>query len=103
MTGVMVSGAAAITMLAAPMGGNLLTAMKDALSIDRSRIFDSSQMTVAFSDFAADVFLGLAPLAIVLLAAVFLSAMLIGGWSFSLKAAAPKLERISPEQTMISD
>ncbi len=96
MTGVMVSGAAAITMLAAPMGGNLLTAMKDALSIDRSRVFDTGQMTVAFSDFAADVFLGLAPLAIVLLAAVFLSAMLIGGWSFSMKAAMPKLERISP-------
>ncbi len=94
MTGVMVSGAAAITLLAAPMGGNLLTAMRDALAIDRSRIFDTTQMTVAFSEFAADVFLGLAPLAIVLLAAVFLSAMLIGGWSFSMKAAAPKFERL---------
>lgn len=96
MTGVMVSGAAALTLLAEPMGGKLLTSMKDALSIDRSRIFDSTQMTVAFSEFAADVFLGLVPLAIVLLAAVFLSAMLIGGWSFSMKAAAPKLQRISP-------
>lgn len=96
MTGVMVSGATAITLLAAPMGGNLLLAMKDALAIDRSRIFDPAQLTLAFSDFAATVFVGLVPLAFVLLAAVFLSAMLIGGWSFSMKAAAPKLSRISP-------
>ena len=96
MTGVMISGAAAITLLAGPMGGNLLAAMKDALSIDRARIFDTSQMPVAFTQFASDVFLGLVPLAIVLILAVFFSAMLIGGWSFSMKAAAFKMERISP-------
>ncbi len=96
MTGVMISGAAAITLLAGPMGGNLLEAMKDALSIDRARIFDTSQMPVAFTQFASDVFLGLVPLAIVLILAVFFSAMLIGGWSFSMKAAAFKMERISP-------
>lgn len=96
MTGVMISGAAALSLLAAPMGGNLLAAMKDALAIDRARIFDPSQLPVAFAQFAGKVFLGLAPFAVVLLAAVFLSAMLIGGWSFSMKAAAFKLERISP-------
>ena len=96
MTGVMISGAAALSLLAGPMGGNLIAAMKDALEIDRARIFDPSQMPVAFSQFAADVFLGLAPLAIVLIAAVFLSATMIGGWSFSMKAAAPKFERLNP-------
>ncbi len=96
MTGVMLAGGAAVLLMAGPMGGNLVSSMSDALSIERSVIFDPSQLPVAFAQLAGKVFLGLLPLAVVLIAAVFLSAMLIGGWSFSLKAVAPKFERISP-------
>lgn len=96
MTVVMVSGAAAMLMLAAPMGGNLAVHFRDALVIDRARVFDTSQMAVALTETAAGIFAGLAPLAAILICAVFLSAVLIGGWSFSLEAVAPKLQRIDP-------
>lgn len=96
MTVVMVSGAAAILMMAGPMGGRLVTRFGDALVIERARIFDPGQMVVALADTSAGVFAALAPLATVLVCAALLSAMMIGGWSFSAQAVAPKLERINP-------
>lgn len=96
MTGVMLSGAAAMLLLSGSMGGNLVDAFSEALVFDRNTAFDPSLMPLAFAYTAGRVFAGLAPLAVILICAVFLSAVLIGGWSFSLKAAAFKLERISP-------
>lgn len=96
MTGVMLSGATAMLLLSGSMGGNLVDAFSEALVFDRDTVFDPTLMPLAFAHTASRVFLGLAPLAVILICAVFLSAILIGGWSFSLKAAAPKLERISP-------
>tara|TARA_R110002049_G_scaffold21792_20_gene79182 strand:- start:8161 stop:9282 length:1122 start_codon:yes stop_codon:yes gene_type:complete len=96
MTVVMLSGATAMLMMARPMGGQLIEHFQSALVLERKQIFDPSQMAVAFADIAAGMFISIAPLAAVLLAAVFLSAVSIGGWSFSAQAAAPKLERINP-------
>lgn len=96
MTGVMLSGATTLLLLADPMGGNMLDAFSQALVIERSAIFDSSLLPIAFAETAGKIFTGLLPLAVILLAAVFLSAVLIGGWSFSPQAVAFKLERISP-------
>ncbi|MDH3747787.1 MAG: flagellar biosynthesis protein FlhB [Gammaproteobacteria bacterium] len=96
MTGVMLSGATSILLLAAPMGGTLIDAFSQALVIERTAIFDANLLPIAFADTAGTIFIGLLPLAVILLAAVFLSAVLIGGWSFSPQAVAFKLERISP-------
>ncbi len=96
MTAVMLSGAASLLMLSESMVGNLVDAVSAALAIERSQVFDEGYMAVAFAEVAGKVLYGLAPLAVILLLAVFLSAAAIGGWSFSLQAIAPKLERISP-------
>lgn len=96
MTGVMLSGAGAMLMLSGSMGGNLVDAFAEALVFDRQTAFDPSLMPLAFAHTAGKVFMGLAPMAVILICAVFLSATMIGGWSFSLKAVAFKLERISP-------
>lgn len=96
MTLVMLSGATAILMLAAPMGGSLVMHFREALVIDRARVFDTGQMAVALGETAAGILGGLAPLAAILIGAVFLGSLLIGGWSFSVEAVAPKLERIDP-------
>jgi flagellar biosynthetic protein FlhB len=53
-------------------------------------------MTEALGVGIANAVVGLAPLAAVLIVAVFGSTMLLGGWSFSLKAAGFKAERMSP-------
>lgn len=96
MTGVMLSGAAAMLLLAEPVGGNLAAAFKSGFSIERALLMDERYLVPALAELGKSMFLSLAPLAIVLLCAVFLSAAVIGGWSFSLKAAAFKAERLNP-------
>jgi flagellar biosynthetic protein FlhB len=96
MTGVMLSGAGALLLMAGPMGGDLLAAFESGFSIERELLFDDRYLVPAFAEIASRGFLSLLPLAFVLLCAVFLSAAAIGGWSFSLKAAAFKIERLSP-------
>lgn len=96
MTAVMVTGASSLLLLAEPIGRSLASTVTGALSIERAQIFDVNYMGVALASVAGQALGSLVPLGIALLIAVFLSAALIGGWSFSFAAAKPKLERISP-------
>ncbi|MBT8099339.1 MAG: flagellar biosynthesis protein FlhB [Gammaproteobacteria bacterium] len=96
MTGVMLSGAGALLLFSSGFGERLSMVLKDAFTIERAQVFDTSYMTQNFAAVAGEVFVGVAPLAIVLLSAVFLSAAAIGGWSFSLQAAGFKFERMNP-------
>ena len=96
MTGVMLSGAGAMLLLSGPIGGNLAGAFASGFSIEPALLMDDRYLVPAFAQLASKMFLSLAPLAFVLVIAVFLSAAAIGGWSFSLKAAAFKAERLNP-------
>ncbi len=96
MTGVMLTGATALIFMVEPMLSKIRLAMSGALQIDRADIFDSNYLAEAFSAYAGGAFAGLMPFAIVLLLAVFLSATAIGGWSFSMKAVAFKVEKLNP-------
>ncbi len=96
MTGVMLSGAGALLLLAEPIGRDLTKAFASGFAIERELLLDERYLIPAFAQIASKGFLSLLPLAVVLLCAVFLSAAAIGGWSFSLKAAAFKAERLSP-------
>ena len=96
MTGVMLTGASALLLLAGPMANQIGVSFTSALSIDRASIFDTSYVLQAFADTTTAAFRGLVPFALILLAAVFLSATLVGGWSFSLKALSFKAERVNP-------
>ncbi len=96
MTGVMLSGAGAMLLLSGPIGGNLAGAFASGFSIERALLMDDRYLVPAFAQLASKMFLSLAPLAFVLIVAVFLGAAVIGGWSFSLKAAAFKAERLNP-------
>jgi flagellar biosynthetic protein FlhB len=96
MTGVMLSGATTMLLFSGPFSRRLLDAFAGGLSIDRTQAFDTSYLIQAFSSVAGEIFLGLLPLAAVLIAAVFLSAASIGGWAFSAEAISFKFERMSP-------
>jgi flagellar biosynthetic protein FlhB len=96
MTGVMLSGATFILFLSAPIAEKLVNEFGSALSIERRKIFDPEYMPVALAEASINAAWTLAPFAIVLLVAVFASATLIGGWSFSMKAAAFKAEKMNP-------
>jgi len=96
MTCVMITGASSLLLLAGPMGSNILQGMSDALSIDRQHIFDTAYLPQAMATMASHAFLGLLPLGLFVIMAVFAGAALIGGWSFSMSAVAFKAERLSP-------
>lgn len=96
MTAVMLSGASAMLLFSESFARELLQTMRGALSIDRVQAFDPNYLAQGFATVAGKVFIGLAPLALVLLCAVFFSAASIGGWSFSTEAMGFKAERLSP-------
>ncbi len=96
MTGVMLCGAATLLLFSEPLSRRLLNAFSRGLRIERAQAFDTGYMIEAFAAVAGESFLGLLPFGVVLLAAVFLSAAVIGGWSFSVEAMSFKAERMSP-------
>ena len=96
MTGVMLSGAAALLFLSGPMAERVESTLTSAFRFERGNLFDASYLPKALGTSLEQAAVGLVPLAVILIVAVFASAVLIGGWSFSFQAAAPKGNRINP-------
>lgn len=96
MTGVMLTGATTLLFMIEPMLQKIRGALSGALQIEREDIFDTGYMAESFAAFASNAFSGLVPFGLILLAAVFLGATAIGGWSFSMTAVAFKGERLNP-------
>jgi flagellar biosynthetic protein FlhB len=96
MTGVMLTGASSLLFMAGPIGERVVTGFTDALQFGRQEAFDATYMTEALGTGIWNAVIGLAPFAAVLVFAVLASAMLLGGWSFSLSALGFKAERMSP-------
>jgi len=96
MTGVMLSGAATMIFMAAPLTNNIGTPFARSFTFQRTDLFDPGFMSESLGVALGHVITGLAPLFLVLIIAVFASAVLIGGWSFSMKATAFKGQRINP-------
>jgi flagellar biosynthetic protein FlhB len=100
MTAVMLSGASAMLLFSESFARGLLQSIAGALSIDRVQALDPNYLVQGFATVSGNVFIGLLPLALVLLCAVFFSAASIGGWSFSTEAMGFKAERMSPIKGM---
>lgn len=96
MTGVTLTGAAALLFMTEPMAEWVLGGFTGSFTIERQSIFDPAFMTEALGAGIANAMRGLLPLAVVLIVAAVASATALGGWSFSMKAAAFKAERMSP-------
>ena len=96
MTVVTLAGAGALLTFSGSLGRGVVEAFEGGLTPERSRIFDSTILPQAFAETASQAFTGILPLAFVLVAGAFLSAMALGGWSFSIEAMSFKAERMSP-------
>lgn len=96
MTAVMLTGASGLLLLAGPMGTNIVQNMTASLRISRQQAFDPSYLPEALVGYMSNALVGLVPLGMLVLIAVFAGAASIGGWSFSLSAIAFKAERLSP-------
>lgn len=96
MTGVMLTGAGTLLVMSEPIAGRIESGFSGAFTIERQAVFDPNAMATALGAGISNAIIGLAPLAAALLVAVFVSATALGGWSFSMQAAAPKASRMSP-------
>ncbi|MAD45721.1 MAG: flagellar biosynthetic protein FlhB [Oceanospirillaceae bacterium] len=95
-TMVLVLGAVGLLFFGPWMAERMNNVALFAFSLERSAAYDTSVMANHLSASAYEATLALAPwLVIVLLAALF-GPMGLGGWMFSSKALAPKLNRLNP-------
>ena len=96
MTGVMLSGAASLLLLSGPLANQVGSTLTEAFRFDRTDAFDTGYLPEALGMSLKQAATGFLPIAVALIVAVFASAVLIGGWSFSFQAAAFKSQRINP-------
>lgn len=96
MTGVMLAGSTSLLLMSAPVADSIGSSFAGSFRLERETLFDANFLPTALAAALKSVAVGLLPLAAVLITAVFASAVLIGGWSFSMKAAAFKGQRINP-------
>jgi flagellar biosynthesis protein FlhB len=96
LTGVMLAGGATLLVMIEPMSTRIAAGLGAAFSIDRAAIFDERAPVGELATLFGHMLAGLAPLAIVLVAAALFFSTSIGGWSFSVSALAFKGERLNP-------
>jgi flagellar biosynthetic protein FlhB len=95
MTGVMLTGAGGLLALSATLGGRVANNFAAGFSIDREALFGTDQLASALGAQAGAALLALVPLLTVIVLAALGASVMLGGFSFSLKAIAPKAERLN--------
>lgn len=93
---VMIGGSAGLLFFGGLIGGSLKQVMEHNFRLERSQIFDTSQMLEHLGDSATTAALALGPLLAILAVAAFLGPILVGGWLVSGKAVSPQLSRMNP-------
>ncbi|MBA1146992.1 flagellar biosynthesis protein FlhB [Ectothiorhodospiraceae bacterium WFHF3C12] len=93
---VMLAAAAGLLVLGPYISRHLLEVFHRTFQVSRSRVFDPQAPVELLYDTISIGLLAVAPFAILMLVVAVTSPLAIGGWSFSGKAMAPKLEKIDP-------
>jgi len=79
------------------MGAGIMSIFKDTLAIERSTMYaDNARLVSELGNALYEMFMLFMPFIGVLLVTALLGPMLVGGWVFSTKAAAPKMSKINP-------
>ena len=95
MTGVMLSGAGGLLALATTVGGRVADNFAAGFRLDREALFGTDQLAQSLGQQAGAALLALLPLLTVIVIAALGASVMLGGFSFSMKAIAPKAERLS--------
>ncbi|MDF3035011.1 MAG: flhB [Paucimonas sp.] len=83
-------------MLGSGMSQRINRMLTAGLTLDRELIFDPNLLFSHIANYLADVIIGFAPLAILLMIVALASPVLIGGWMVSAKALQPNFSRMNP-------
>ncbi len=93
---VLLGGALGLMLFGHFLGESLSRIMKNNFSFSREVAFDPNFMLAHLTNAAQDVIFALMPLMGVLVLMAILGPIGLGGWLFSTKAMAPKLNRMDP-------
>jgi flagellar biosynthetic protein FlhB len=93
---VMIGGSAALLGLGAHLSGALADLMRRSLAPMPLALEDPQQLEAALSHATLQTLAGALPLLGVVLAAVLLASIALGGWNFSPSALVPDFTRLSP-------
>ena len=69
---------------------------KNSFSFNRETAFDTGMMSSYLNAAALEAAITLIPWLTLVVIAAFAAPLLVGGWLFSTKAIAPKLDRLNP-------
>ncbi|MDF1642818.1 MAG: flagellar biosynthesis protein FlhB [Pseudomonadales bacterium] len=95
-TAILLAGAFGLMMFGSPIAVALENVLRYNFVLDRAAIFDDRAMLLHLGHSIQSVATTLAPIGILLMAAAILGPIALGGWNFSVKALAPKANRINP-------
>jgi len=95
-TFVLFGGVIGLASLGSDIGTTLLTLMRFNFTLTREVILDERMMISHLGDTAFTAFEALIPLFSILVAAAMLGPIALGGWLFSIKALAPKMNKMDP-------
>ncbi len=97
---VLMVGAAALFLLGGAMVGDLSAVMRAGFALERETVMDPTRVPVLFAELVGRGVWLMAPLLVVLLAAALAAPLALGGWTFSPKALAFRLDKLDPVRGM---
>jgi flagellar biosynthetic protein FlhB len=97
---VLMAGAIGLLVMGRGIGDGLAGIMKSSLNIDRQVIFEPMLMLQSAINILLDAFILISPLIGLLVLSVFISPLVVGGFTFSTKKIQPKLTNMSPLKGM---
>ncbi|VUD56393.1 Flagellar biosynthetic protein FlhB [Thalassocella blandensis] len=95
-TAVVLAGCLGLLFFGAFIAQRLISVMRFNFDLNRESIFDTSLMFKHLGNSFGDALFSLLPLFSILLVAAIAGPIALGGWLFSAKSLAPKLDRINP-------
>ncbi len=95
-TAILLSGTLGLFYFGQSMSTSLVNIAHNNLSLSRNEVFDTQAMMANLVSSFYEGFMSLIPLMLLLLAASIIGPIALGGWLFSTKAMAPKINRMDP-------
>jgi flagellar biosynthetic protein FlhB len=93
---VVLAGGLGLRMMAASIGGKMMSVMREGLTITRQSAMDTGWMMHQVEHNAVQGALAIMPVLGLLAAAALLAPLAIGGWTFSGQALTPDFSRLGP-------
>lgn len=95
-TVILMVGASILLFMGKDLGDGLHAIMIKGLAFERSWAFDAALIPGLLGNLMLDALMLFLPFMLALVVAALLTPALMGGWSFSAKALAPKFSKINP-------